>query len=158
LSEWIASVPLVKSFFKITNPYSKYAQVISKSEEMSEVKRFTENRGLDVRAEGYLYDGNYDKADVVDYMKSFNDKDVYDRLKKRFDFQVKTKDLDNRSFWLRLEGLGLEARARAYVETFDKASDTELINLQSQQSQVLKIGGFFTEEFNKEVRKYRQSQ
>lgn len=158
LAETLAKVPIVRSFFKITNPYSRYAQTISKSEEMSEVKRFTENRGLDVRAEGYLFDHNYDKSDVVAYMKSFNDLDTYDRLKKRFDFQVKTQNLDNRSFWLRLEGLGTEARARAYVEEFDNASPSHLADLMSQQSKVHAIGGFFTDDFRKEVQKVRRGQ
>jgi hypothetical protein len=156
LAETLSNVPIVRSFFKLTNPYSKYAQTIAKSEEMSEVKRFTENRGLDLRTEAFMYDGA-PKADVVEYMKSFGDLDTYDRLKKRFEFQIKTKDLDNRSFWMRLEGLNIDARARAYVETFDNASPDELSKLQEQQSQVLKIGGLFTDDFRKEVMRYRQT-
>lgn len=156
LAEVLDKVPMVRRFFGVTNPYSEYAGKIEDAKEKSDIDRWIQNRGLDMRVEGYLYQGNVSRKEVVDYMKSFKDKDTYDRLKERFEFQEKIKDLPNRSFWLRLKGLTTEARAKVYVDRLESSTDEEREQLRKELATVIRAGGVVSKSFREEVSKLRQ--
>ena len=156
LAEVLAKTPVVKRFFGITNPYSEFGQKIDQAKEDSDLKRWIQNRGLDARVEGYLVHKNVKRDEVIDYIrKTSPDKDTYDRLRDRFDFQVKTKDLTHKSFWLRLRGLSTEARAKVYVDRLTTSTDSEKDELRNEFSIVRRAGGIDTPEFRKEVMRLR---
>ncbi|GAG33138.1 unnamed protein product, partial [marine sediment metagenome] len=156
LAMTLSKTPIIKRFFGVTNPYSQYAEKIDEAEEKSAIDRWIQNRGLDALAEGYLYEDSIDKKEIKEYAKSFKDRDVYNRLIDRFEFQKKTKDLPNKSFWLRLRGLTTEARAKVYVDVMDRMSEEERVKVRSEEiPKVIKIGGVITSGFREEVRKLR---
>ncbi len=156
LAMTLSKIPVIKRFFGVTNPYSQFADPIDKAREQSDIQRWIQNRGLDARAEGHLYDKNITKKEIDTYMRSFKDKDIYDRLKDRFTFQEKTKDLPNRSFWLRLKGLTTEARAKVYVDRLSKATDAEKEQLSKELQRMITIGGIVSKGFRDEVSKLIQ--
>lgn len=149
----LSQFPGIKRFIGVTNPYSQYAKGVEEAKEQSDVDRWIQTRGLDVRAEGYLFDKTVSKAEIDEYMRSFKDKDVYDRLKERFEFQEKVKDLPNRSLWLRMKGLTAEARARVYMDRLNKATPEEAAQVRSEMQTVIRAGGIITPEFREEVMK-----
>jgi len=156
LAMTLSKIPVIKRFFGVTNPYTKYGTSMDESKEQSDIQRWIQTRGLDARVEGYLYDDTVSRKEVVDYMASFKDKKVYDRLKERFTFQEKTKDLPNRTFWLRLRGLTTEARAKVYVERLNKSNEEERQQLNKEMATVIQAGGVMSSEFREEVGKLRE--
>ncbi len=154
----LSKIPIIKRFFSVTNPYSQYGEKIDEAKEASDIQRWIQNRGLDMRVEGYLYQDNVSRKEVIDYMREFKDKDTYDRLKDRFTFQEKIKGLPNRTFWLRLKGLTTEARAKVYVDRLNSASDEERKELYEELGTVIKAGGVMSPGFREEVGKLRSGQ
>jgi len=150
--------PIIRRFFGVTHPYSQHAQPIEKAKEKSDIDRWIQNRGLDARVDGYLYHKNVKRKEIIDYMKSFKDMKVFDRLKERFVFQQKMKGLPNRSFWLRLRGLTTEARAKVYYHRLESLSREERQQMMSEVGTVIKAGGVITPEFRREVSKLRRGE
>lgn len=156
-TETLANVPILRTFFKLTNPYAKQSVIIDSAREQGEVRIYTQNVGLDTRVNGYLYDGNYSRHDVERYIRSFKDEDTQDRLQSRFDFAVAARDLPNKAFWLQLKGIAdTEARARAYVEAMNQAKPEEYAQLKHEQRKVEDIGGVLTEGFWDHVSQIRR--
>jgi len=159
LAHTLAKVPVVKRFIGLTNPYSQFAGAIEDTRDKASLNRWIENRGLDTLVDGYLYKENVNRSDINDYMRSFKDKDTYDRLKDRFEFSEKIKDLPNRSFWLALKGTpDTDARAKLYVERFDKASESEQEQIRHEAAIIKRAGGIISDEFNKAVMKIRMGE
>jgi hypothetical protein len=156
LAEVLAKTPIAKRFIGITNPYTQYASSIEQAREESMLKRWVENRGLDQRVESYLYEGGK-RSDVIDYIKiTSKDQATEDRLKDRFIFQEKTKDLPNRSFWLSLKGTpDTDARAKLYVQRLESATPEEKEQLRKEEAIVNNAGGVISDEFKEAVMKYR---
>jgi hypothetical protein len=156
LAEALSKSPGVKRFIGSTNPYSQFAGPIKEGMEKAELERFIQNRGLDARFEGYLAD-KVDRQEIFEYMQSFKDRDVYNRLKDRFKFAEKIKELPNRAFWLSLKGIeDTETRARLYLDRLDKASPEEQDRIMTEEIPiVLRAGGIISGEFRKEVIKLR---
>lgn len=153
LAETLAKTAVIKRFFGITNPYSQYAKGVNEAQEKVELERWVQNRGLDLRAQGYLFGDSYSRKEVVDYIKSFKDKKVFDRLKSDFEFQEKTKDLPNRTFWLRMKRLPPEARAKVYVDRLNASNEAEKEQLRKELAIVIRGGGVISKEFRLEVSK-----
>ena len=153
----LSKLPIIKRFFDVTHPYSQFAKSVDKAKEDSDVNRWTQNRGLDLRVDGYLYDKNVERKEVYKYMNSFKDVKVYDRLEERFRFKEDIKDLPNRSFWLRLKGLTVEARARVYVERYDNSTPEERKEMYKEESIVIGAGGVFSDSFYDEVSSLRSA-
>jgi hypothetical protein len=154
----LAKTPIIKRFIGVTNPYSKWAKPIDEATEKAQVERWIQNRGLDELVEGYLFEENTSKKEIVDYAKSFKDPKVYDRLMKDFEFQIATKDLSNRSFWLSLRRISsIEGRAEVFAKRWNKASSEERKNIRKELAIVEKVGGVISEEFLSEAgRKIRE--
>jgi hypothetical protein len=153
LAMTISKTPVVKRFFGVTNPYSQHATLIDKAEESSTVKRWVQNRDLDALVEGYLFEKNVSMKEIDKYISSFDDKEIEERLYDRFEFQEKTRDLPNRSFWLRLKGLNVDARARVFVDEMKQATPEQRVELEKELGEVAGIGGVVTNRFWEEVDK-----
>jgi anti-sigma regulatory factor (Ser/Thr protein kinase) len=158
LAETLAKVPIVKRFIGITNPYSQFANTVEKAREGSVLDRWIENRGLDTLVEGYLYKDNVTRKEVIDYIsKTAKDKDTFDRLRDRFKFQEKIKDLPNRSFWLALKGTpDTDARAKLYMNRLANATPEERHQLMNEVGIVQSAGGVISDEFRKSVMKLKE--
>jgi len=155
LAEVLSKVPVVKRFFGLTNPYSKHAEGIDKAEEIVELRRFTENRGLDTLAEGYLYQDNVSRREIFNHISNAKDKDTSDRLRERFKFHEAVKDLPERSFWLRLQGIPVEARAQVFVNRLEKASPEQQEQIWKEYAIIARAKGIISNSFRREVSKLR---
>jgi len=155
LAEVLAKLPVIKRFIGITNPSHRYGEVIDEKRSAYEIGRFVQNRGLDLRMEGYLFDKNVEKKEVVDYMKSFKDLDTFNRLKERYIFQVKTKELPNFVFWRRLQGLAPEPRAEVFAKRWDEATPQQRSQMKKEIQTVIDAGGVITDDFRSELTKIR---
>jgi hypothetical protein len=152
LAEVLSKVPMVKRFFGITNPYSQYAANVEAAKESAEVDRWIQNRGLDMRADAYLFDKSIPRSDIFKYINSFKDLDTMRRLRDRFEFQEKTKDLPNRSFWLSLKGISdTDKRAEVYVNRVKSSTPEERAQLHKELAIVINAGGIVSEDFRKAV-------
>jgi len=157
LAEVLAKKPIIRRFFGITNPYSQYASSIEKAKQASELDVMVQNRGLDLRVDGYLYQKNTSKKEIGEYIRSFKDLDVVDRLFERFRYSVEIKDLKNRSFWLRLKGLDTKARAKVFYHRWESLSPLDRKDIQREMAIVDSAGGVITENFLNEVGRLRRS-
>lgn len=153
LAAKLADTPAIDRFIGITNPYTKHADKVNTEEQKSEINRFVENRGLDMRMDGYLFDGTYTLNDVVEYVNSFKDTETRERLMDRYEFSRKIKDLDNRTFWLQMKSVPVDARARIYKQTVNELTEEEKDDFYEQVGQVQAIGGVFTDRFYDEYNK-----
>jgi hypothetical protein len=156
MAEILSKMPITKNFIGITNPYSQFVAPINEAKEQSMLKRWVENRGLDQRVESFLYEGGK-RSDVTDYIRTTSkDQATEDRLKDRFIFQEKIKELPNRSFWLSLKGTpDTDARAKLYVQRLDSATPEEKEQLRKEESIVYNAGGVISDEFKEAVMKLR---
>ena len=155
LAMTLSRMPVIGRFIGVTHPYSQYARPIDKAEEKHAINRWIQNRGLDARMEGYFFEDTVARKEVVDYMRGFKDKDVYDRLKSDFEFTQKTKDLPNRTFWMRLKRLAVEPRAEVFVHRLDRSTPEEREQLWKEYAIVADVGGVVSSDFRKEVTRLR---
>jgi hypothetical protein len=158
LAETLSKIPIIKRFFGVTNSYSQFAEPINEAREDSMLKRWIENRGLDQRVDSFLFEGGK-RSDVIDYIKvTAKDQDTQDRLKERFIFSEKIKDLPNRSFWLSLKGIpDTEARAKVFVQRLDAASEVDRAAIMREVGIVQHAGGVISDKFKQDVMKFRDS-
>ena len=156
LAEVLSKAPIAKRFIGITNPYSKFATPVEEAREEGMLKRWVENRGLDQRVDAFLFEGGK-RSDVIEYINhTSKDAATHDRLKDRFIFSEKIKDLPNRSFWLAVKGTpDTEARAKLFVQRFDTADPKEKEQLNKEIGIVQSAGGIISDEFKQAVMKIR---
>ena len=115
-----------------------------------------ENGGLDFRVDGYLFEKNVSRDEVIQYIRSFKDRDVRDRLRDRFKFSTNIRNLPNRAFWLALKGIpSTDARAKFYILQTNKMSVKEREELREGMSIVRRAGGVVSREFMREVGRLR---
>ena len=158
LAETLSKIPIIKRFFGVTNSYSQFAEPINEAREDSMLKRWIKNRGLDQRVDSFLFEGGK-RSDVIDYIKvTAKDQDTQDRLKERFIFSEKIKDLPNRSFWLSLKGIpDTEARAKVFVQRLDAASEVDRAAIMREVGIVQHAGGVISDKFKQDAMKFRDS-
>ena len=156
LAEVMSKVPISRRFIGITNPYSQFAGKVEKAADASRIENWKQTRGLDMRADGYLYGKTVEKSEVNRYMKSFHDIDVYDKLEERFEFKRAIKDLPNRSLWLRMKGLDAKARAKIYYDRLQSADADERAQLRKEYNTVDIAGGVITDDFFDELSKLKR--
>lgn len=157
-AEALSKFPGIKRFIGITHPYSKHAKGIDEAKMKADLDYFIQTRGLDTLAEGHLFQDNVTQQEVWKYINSFKDPEVIDRLTKRFDFQQSIKDLSERSFWLRLQGLKVPARAEVYLKRMDSVKPEERRQLEYEQSIIAGAGGVFSDQFWGEVEKLKSKE
>lgn len=153
LAQVLAKLPVINRFFGITNPYSKSAKVIEEAEGKSVLKKFVENSGIDTLVKGNLYEKNVSEEEIYNYINKFDDKDTRNRLMGRYKWEVAIKDLPEKSFWRRLNGLSPDARAEVFVDRLNKSSDAKKEKLWNEYAIVAKAGGVISKEFRNEVMK-----
>ncbi len=148
LAEALSKVPVIKAFFDITNPYNKFASSLKQAEDKATLDRFIENRGLDIRAEAYIYDKTVTRSQIENYISSFKDIDVQDRLRDRLQFQEDIKGLTNHVFWLKLKSISsVKARAEEYVKRVNSLDEEERHQLAREENIVDMAGGVLSKEF-----------
>jgi hypothetical protein len=151
----LSQVPIAKRFFGVTKPYAKYASKFDEAEEMSTLKKFTENRGMDTLVDSYLYGTNTNRKEVTDYARSFKDIDTYDRLMERFKWEESIKTLPEKSFWKRMKGLDTEAKAKMFVDRLESSDMEAKKQLWREFAVVGANKGVVTDDFLIEVSKLR---
>jgi hypothetical protein len=154
----LARMPVAKRFIGVTNPYSKHAEKIEKVNQEVTVKNFVVRRGLDTVVEGYLFKGTHTAKEVSEFIRSIPDPDMQKKMLDRRDFQIATNDLDNRSFWLRLQGMVPEARARIWLDEWNSANEERKAELMQEMRVVEGVGGVLTKSFWDEVDKFNLRQ
>jgi len=149
-------MPVVKRFFGVTNPYSKHSGKIDDKAEAFELERWIQNREMDRRVDGYLYENSFTVKEIEEYAKSHKDKDTYDRLMDRFKFEVGIKDLPEKSFWRRIKQEPTRVRAEMFVERLTNANEEEAKQLWEEYGIVNQAGGVVSPEFRDAVREIMQ--
>jgi hypothetical protein len=164
LTEMLSRLPITRRFIGLTNPYTRFGESIEKANETVAFDRFLQRNGLDILINGYLqkkskneielFGKKYmpDREGIERYMRSFEDKQVYDRLKDRLVFAEKTADMPHRTLWMKMEAQNSEARAITYLD--EVANNPELLNEFEQANSRMKAtsrGGLSTEGFRREV-------
>ena len=153
LAETLARLPISKRFIGITNPYSKHGQKIDEAQEVAVLKTFVQNRDFDIQVEGYLYGTGVERKDVVKNARQYKNKDVYDRLMDRFKFEEAIKTLPEKSFWRRMKGLRMEAKAKVFADRLKGSDEVEKKQLWKEYGIVSRAKGIISPEFRSEVRK-----
>lgn len=155
----LSKMPISKRFIKVTNPYTEFAEEIDNVETDVNTKRWVNTRNLDMLAEGYLFQDNVKKSEITKLIRDVGKKDGVDeaeRLLDRFEFQVKTKDLPERTFWLKMQRMSPEGRARIFVKRWDSADQEEKQRMTRSMSIIGK--GVFTDKFFQEAAVARRNQ
>lgn len=152
----LREIPVVKRFIGVTNPYSKHAYPINEAEQQSVLKKFIENRGMDLVTDQYLVDGTATRKDVVRYARSFKDRDTYDRLMDRFKWEQAIKNLPEKSFWRRMKGLNTDAKAKLFVDRLMSANEAERKQLWREYRIISRAGDVISRNFRDEVRMLRR--
>lgn len=147
----LARMPVVKRFFGVTNPYAKHSTSIDEKSDAFELERWIQNREMDRRIDGYLYEDSFTHKEVVNYARSFKDKDTYDRLMDRFDFETKIKDLPEKSFWRRLKQEPTAVKAQVFVDRLNSEDEQGVAQLWEEFRIVDQAGGVISPEFREEV-------
>ena len=149
----LKELPVVRRFMGVTNPYTKYAGKIKEATKSVELKNFVENRNFDIKVEGYLYGekGQVTRDDLFKEARSYGDKDTYERLMDRWKFEEAIKNLPNKSFWRRMKGIPLEAKAKVFADRLEGASQEEENELWREYAVVSRAKGVISPEFRKEV-------
>jgi hypothetical protein len=155
LAHVLSKVPGVKRFIGVTNPYSKHATKIESERERASISRFEQNRNVDTVVNGYLYKDNATREDVFDEIgkQAGDDRDAYNRLIDRFKFEEAIQELPEKSFWRRMKGLPVEAKAAVFVDRLKKATPEEEEKLWDEYAIVSKAKGVLGKEFRQEVGK-----
>ena len=155
----MAKVPVVKRFFGITNPYSKFARDIDKIEEKDTLETWIENKGMDALVDGYLYHDNTTRKEIFEYVrKTAKDLKTRDRLIKRFQWEEAIKSLPEKSFWKSIKRLSVEGKAQAFVDRLDNvAGDEERTKQLWREFDIIsRAGEVISDEFILEVGKLRR--
>lgn len=157
LAEALSKTPVIKAFFGITNPYTKFASSMEQARDKAELDNFIESRMLDILAEAYLYDKTVDRIEVNDYIYSFKDKNTRERLKDDFKFQENIQGLPNHLFWLGLKRISsVEERAKEYIKRINNATPKELDKIMIEEEPIVRrAGGILTNEFMQTVNRIR---
>ena len=155
LAELLVKLPVIKRFIGITNPSDRYRDTIDEVRNKYEFERFIQNEGLDSRTDRYLFDKDVERSEILEYMKSFKDLDTFNRLKERFVFQTKTKELPNFVFWRRLQGLAPEPRAKVFAKRWDETTPQQRSQMRKEIQTVINAGGVITDDFRSELTKIR---
>ena len=153
----LSEVPIVKRFFGVTNPYAKRAAGIERDVQDVAVDRWRERRELDRLTEGYLFEKSVKRDEVFKYIRSFREHRTRERLQDRFDFQYAVRNLPERSFWLRLQHLDPEVRARQYHDEMQKGPERRG-QLVRERAIIGAAGGFFSDAFWEELNRIRRSE
>ncbi len=157
LAEAISKTPVIKRFFGITSPYSRFAEPIDEAKQKDQLERFLQNRGLDTLVNGHLFEKNVDRKEINEYIRGFKDRDIRKRLKERWKFSWVIRDIPNRSFWLALRGIpSAKARAEVYVRELEKTSEEGREDLRRGMKTVRRAGGIISSDFRREVIRLRR--
>ena len=142
----------LRRFIKVTNPYNRYAETIEGASQDVNTKRWINTRNVDRLTEGYLFHKNVKLDEVREFIRSVGKKDgkeEAERMFRRLSFQTKVKDLNNRVFWLKLQRLTPEARAKVFSDVWSKANPERKEEMRGEMRIIGK--GVFTERFFKEL-------
>ena len=152
LAESLSKFPVIRRFIGLTNPYTRFSESIEKANEDATFDRFIQRRNLDILINGHLYKKSVSRDEIELYMRSFNDKQIYDRLNDRLKFAERTVDMPHRSLWMKMEAQSNEARARTYMEeVFNDPRLLEEFNSVNNRMRNTSRGGLSTEGFRREV-------
>uniref|UniRef100_A0A6M3JBS2 Uncharacterized protein n=1 Tax=viral metagenome TaxID=1070528 RepID=A0A6M3JBS2_9ZZZZ len=149
----LSKTPVFKRFIGATNPYSKYAKKIDQAQEDVVLKDFVQNRNFDILVDGYLYGEGVNRQDIIKEATKYSDKEVYDRLIDRLKFEEAIRELPEKSFWRRMKGLRMEAKAKIFADRLQSSNQKEEDQLWREYALVSRAKGIISPEFREEVRR-----
>ena len=149
----LSKTPVFRRFIGVTNPYSKYGEKIDQAQEDVVLKDFVENRNFDIKVDGYLYGEGVSRQEVIKEATQYKDKEVYDRLIDRLKFEEAIKTLPEKSFWRRMKGLRMEAKAKVFADRLQSSNEVEKKQLWKEYGIVSRAKGIISPEFRQEVMK-----
>lgn len=154
----LSQVPGINRFIGVTNPYSKYSEKIDKVQEAQVIKEFIENRNFDIKVNAFLRGEGVTRQDLVKEAGRYKDRDTYNRLMDRLKFEEGIKTLPEKSFWRRMKGLRMEAKAQVFVDRLNNSTPEEAAQLWKEYAIVARAKGIISPELRKEIGRLRAKQ
>jgi len=157
LSEMLAKVPGVKKYFGVTRPGTGLIKSARKAEQDAIARQYDQNAQLDLRINGFLFKKAYGEEEVIGYIQT-QPKDDRARMLDEFRFAKRTKDLQNRSWWMMLKRLPVEERAGEYIKRMQASTPKEIDRLNEEAVTVIGAGGVITADFKRMVNRLIMAQ
>ena len=153
MAEIMAQTPLLKRIVRETKPDLPYIKLANEVQVEVNTERWKKNRQLDFFAQQY-----WNKKDPELLKKTYSflekfDPDEQERLANRFNAQGALIGKPDRPFWMRLQDLPPEARARVYEEKYKSLSDKEKA---AMNERAVSIPGIASDDFVVEFQRIRQ--
>jgi hypothetical protein len=142
----LANFPGINRIIGVTQPNYDRQQTANEIVNDDEFKRVVRDGQFDMMATQYAWHGVNTFDQLNKFMKD-QDYDTYKDMESKLRFIEKTKDLPNRSMWLRMWHYNPEVKAREFDQTYEAASPAEKRQLDIEFGQVMRIGGYVTKEF-----------
>jgi len=146
MAMWLSHAPIAKRFIGVTSSYTKHREMVDDVSEDVATERWKATRSFDVKLKAYYDYGNMEKKDLTNYLKSFKDPAVVDRLVDRWKFFKQVRGLEERSLWLRMHAKNPEERARIFHNIWSDADEEQKEVIKREIAQV---PGIITDEFKR---------
>ncbi len=156
----VAKYPGASRFIGVTNPYQKYAQGIEDEQVRGNTFKQLNSNAIENMTEQMIFFDRFTMTDIIEAIEEVaSDKEEAKRLVKQVEFQIAIKDLPEKKFWLHLQRLSPEDRARSFYKLRWKDAETD----EAVKQQLFKemsspaLKGLFSQRFWNEFAKVRAS-
>ncbi len=156
-SLWItlSQTPGIKRFIGLTHPSGHWKGATKRAEEDVTGMRHVNNQSLDFYLNAYMNEKTVGRDSIVNFFKTIKDPDEKKRLNERKRLYEKVNDFEEKDLILKFHGMAPEARARFYVNDFEKrASKQEMATFKMESRRLSK--DIFNQDFWSEVAKVRR--
>jgi len=147
--------PIIKRFIVVTRPGGRWGKELGEASQDVRGEKFRNNSLLDHYLNGYLNEKTVEREKIVDFFSNIKDPNERKRLHEREKFYKKVNDFEEKDLILKFHFMDPDARARFYVNDFEKrASKAEMATFRMESRRLSK--DIFNQEFWSEVAKIRR--
>ena len=149
----LARFPGINRVIGVTIPEYDRRIRRDKAEEEELLETVIRNGELDSITKAYYWHGAGSYKDVAGVLAKQKDIDIFESMERRVRFIENVKDLGHRNYWVSMYHATPKAKARDYVETYNRASEQERKELLLERAELDAIGGYITDKFLEEEAK-----
>ena len=153
MAEIMVQTPILKRIVRETKPDLPYIKLANEAQVEVNTERWKKNRHLDFLAQQYWPKKNPELLKKTYAFLEKLDPDEQERLANRFNAQGALIGKPDRAFWMRLQDLPPEARARVYEEKYKSLTDKEK---DAMNERAVSIPGIASDDFVAEFQRIRQ--
>jgi hypothetical protein len=119
-NEMVFANPSVRQFVTSTSPYGEYRMDIERLKLDENTRRYQQTREIDNMSEAFFKTQDPTRGQkIMDFIQSQPEADQ-DRLIQRVERYSQTAQLPDRTWWVNVGALPTNAKAKAFLERFDK--------------------------------------